>query len=145
MKPILTASILSIFISLCLCLSSCQNPQRSGSSGSVSRDTDATKTAVFSGTYDRQGANDAGTFTLNQDKNTLRFEGAIGSPNCTGQINGEANLLVDRGIFLYTESASGCELEFRKLDNGTLSIVEKGSCSSHGARCSFTGEYPPKS
>lgn len=145
MKHLLTASILSIVVSLCLCLSSCQNHKLSESSGSVSTDTKATETAVFSGTYDREGPNDAGTFTLVQNKNTLRFEGAIGSPNCTGQINGEANFQVDRGIFLYVEFASGCKLEFRKLDNGALSIVEKGSCSSHGARCSFTGEYSPQS
>jgi len=137
MKPILTAFILSIVVSLCLCLSSCHYVKIFESIG--------TETDVFSGTYDREGPNDAGTFTLVQNNNTLRFEGAIGSPNCTGQITGEANFLVDRGIFLYVEFASGCKLEFRKLDNGALSIVEKGSCSSHGARCSFTGEYSPQS
>lgn len=145
MKHLLTASILSIVVSLGLSLSSCQNPKLSESSGSVSTDTKATETDVFSGTYDREGPNEAGTFTLVQNKNTLRFEGAIGSPNCTGQINGEANFLVEKGVFLYTESESGCQLEFRKLENGTLSVVEKGICTSHGMSCSFAGEYSPQS
>ena len=145
MKHLLTASLLSIVVSLGLSLSSCQNPKLSESSASVSTDTKVTETAGFSGTYDREGPNDAGTFTLVQDKNTLRFEGTIGSPNCTGQISGEANFLVEKGVFLYTESESGCQLEFRKLENGTLSVVEKGICSTHGMSCSFAGEYLPQS
>ncbi|MGK7902662.1 MAG: hypothetical protein AB4352_14855 [Hormoscilla sp.] len=75
MKSIWTASILSIVVSLGLSLTSCQNPKLSESSGSVSTDTKATKKTVFSGTSDRQGPNDSGTFTFIQDKNTLR--GAI--------------------------------------------------------------------
>lgn|GEM_PF-457291 len=82
-----------------------------------------------------------GTIAItNQNDGGFDFEITVVTEDalCTGELTGRASKSGDEWTF--PEEESGCTLKFT-ISNEALIVNEEGSCSGHGASCSFAGTY----